>query len=170
MRIAAIGPATAEALAMRGLRADFLPERFVAESVVEGLIGLGVAGAKVLIPRAREAREVLPEKLTEAGAVVTVVPVYETHPTDQDPAEILEALKAGDIHYVTFTSSSTVENFFAKIPPEALRAAPRVKTACIGPITAATLARYGFTPDVTAESFTIPALAEAIIADAGGPA
>lgn len=166
IKLAAIGPATAAALAARGLTADFLPERFVAESVVAGLVGLGVDGAKVLIPRAREAREVLPEKLTEAGADVTVLPVYDTRPADQDPDEILEAIKAGDIHYVTFTSSSTVKNFFAKISPEALKAAPGVKTACIGPVTAATLAQYGFTPDVTAATFTIPALAQAILADA----
>ncbi len=166
IRVAAIGPATAAALAGRGVRPDFTPERFVAESVVEGMLAQGVAGKKVLIPRAREAREVLPEKLTQAGAEVTVLPVYDTRPVDQDPAEILDGIKSGDIRYVTFTSSSTVKNFFAKVPPEALRAVSTVKTACIGPITAATLAEYGFTPDVTAEAYTIPALAEAIIADA----
>ena len=170
IKLAAIGPATAATLAEHGLTADFVPERFVAESVVEGLLALGVNGAKVLIPRAREAREVLPEKLTEAGADVTVLPVYDTKPADQDPDEILEALASGAIHYVTFTSSSTVKNFFAKIPPEALKAASGVKTACIGPVTAATLGRYGFTPDITAESFTIEALAQAILADAGGAA
>jgi len=168
IQVAAIGPATAEALGARGLRADFVPERFVAESVVEGLLARDIVGKKVLLPRAREAREVLPEKLTEAGAEVVVLPVYDTRPVDQDPAEIVEAIKAGDIHYVTFTSSSTVKNFFAKIPPEVLRAAGTVKIACIGPITAATLAEFGFTPDITAAAFTIPALAQAVIADAKG--
>jgi uroporphyrinogen III methyltransferase/synthase len=166
IKVAAIGPATAEALAARGIRADFVPDRFVAEAVVEGLLDQGVAEAKVLIPRARQAREVLPERLAEAGAEVTVLAVYETRPSGQDPAEIIEAMRVGEIRYVTFTSSSTVKNFFAAIPPEVLRAAGTVKTACIGPVTAATLAQYGFTPDVTAEAYTIPALAQAIIDDA----
>lgn len=165
IRVAAIGPATAEALAARGIKADFIPERFVAESVVEGMLAQGVAGAKVLIPRAREAREVLPEKLAEAGAEVAVLPVYDTRPVDQDPAEIVAAIESGEVRYVTFTSSSTVTNFFAKISPEVLKAS-KVKTACIGPITAKTLGQYGFTPDVVAAAYTVPALAEAVIADA----
>ncbi len=166
IRVAAIGPATAGALAGRGIRADFVPERFVAESVVEGLLARGAASGKVLIPRAREAREVLPEKLSEAGAEVTVLPVYETRPADQDPAEIIEAIKSGAIRYLTFTSSSTVRNFFARIPPEVVAAADALRIACIGPITAATLAEFGFTPDITAAAFTVPALARAVIDDA----
>ena len=165
IRVAAIGPATAEALAARGIRPDFVPERFVAESVVEGLLALGVAKARVLIPRAREAREVLPEKLAAAGAKVEVLPVYDTKPVDQDPAEIVEAVKAGAIRYVTFTSSSTVKNFFAKVPPEVLREGG-VKLACIGPITAKTLGEFGFTPDIVAAAYTVPALAKAVIDDA----
>ncbi len=165
IRVAAIGPATAQALARRGIRADFVPKRFVAESVVEGLLSHGAAGAKILIPRAREAREVLPERLCEAGADVTVLPVYDTKPVEQDPAEIVEAIKSGEIRYVTFASSSTVTNFFASIAPELLKEAG-VKTACIGPITAKTLGEYGFTPDVMAQAYTVPSLAEAVIADA----
>ena len=165
IRVAAIGPATAEALAARGIRPDFVPERFVAESVVEGLLALGVNKARVLIPRAREAREVLPEKLAAAGAKVEVLPVYDTKPVDQDPAEIVEAVKAGAIRYVTFTSSSTVKNFFAKVPPEVLKAGG-VKLACIGPITAKTLGEFGFTPDIVAAAYTVPALAKAVIDDA----
>lgn len=162
-KVGAIGPATAAALAARGIRADFLPERFVAESVVEGLLARGVAGKSVLIPRAEKAREVLPEKLAEAGAAVTVLPVYATRPVDQDPEEILAAMRAGDIHYVTFTSSSTVDNFFAKIPPEVFREfTPAVACAVIGPITAKTLETYGFTPAVTAGEYTVPALARAV--------
>ncbi len=163
-KVAAIGPATAAALCERGIRADFVPEKYVAEDVVDGLLARGVKGAKVLIPRARQAREVLPEKLTEAGAEVVVLPVYETRLADADPAEILEALEKGGIQVVTFTSSSTVENFFAKIAPEAF--APykdQVKLACIGPVTAKTLERYGFTPDVMAGEYTIPGLIDAVM-------
>ncbi|MFU2210255.1 uroporphyrinogen-III C-methyltransferase [Solidesulfovibrio sp. C21] len=166
IRVAAIGPATAQALAARGLRPDFVPDRFVAESVVAGLLDQGVAGTRVLIPRAREAREVLPEKLAEAGAYVDVLAVYDTKPVDQDPAEIVEAMRSGAIRYVTFTSSSTVKNFFAKVPPEVVREASGVKLACIGPITAKTLGEFGFTPDIVAEAYTVPALAKAVIDDA----
>jgi uroporphyrinogen III methyltransferase/synthase len=98
-----------------------------------------------------------------------VLPVYETRPADRDPREIIEAMRAGEIRYVTFTSSSTVDNFIAKIPPETFREfTPGVACAVIGPITAATLAKYGFSPDVSAEEYTIPALARAIADHATG--
>jgi len=169
LKVAAIGPATAEALLAKGIRSDFLPEKYVAESVVEGMLALGVAGKRVLIPRARQAREVLPEKLSEAGALVEVLPVYETILADQDPEDILGMLDMGELHYLTFTSSSTVDNFFAKIPAEKL--APykdALKIACIGPITAKTLEAYGFAPTIMPEEFTIPALVDALAAAARG--
>ncbi len=166
-RVAAIGPATAEALLGKGIRSDFTPNKYVAEAVVEGLLALGAAGKKILIPRARVAREILPEKLAEAGAEVSVLPVYETNLAGQDPMEVLNAVMEGDIAYVTFASSSTVENFFAKIKPEEFAPyADKVRLACIGPITAKTLEGFGFTPDLIPEEFTIPALAAAITADA----
>jgi uroporphyrinogen III methyltransferase/synthase len=161
--VAAIGPATAEALRERGVRADFIPPKYVAEEVVAGLLDLGVAGKRVMIPRAAKAREVLPEKLREAGAEVDVVPAYETTLAHEDPAPILEALREGAIHCVTFTSSSTVHNFFKLIPREALeRARDNVRLACIGPITSKTLVSYGFTPDIEPEDYTVPALSQAV--------
>jgi uroporphyrinogen III methyltransferase/synthase len=162
-KVAAIGPATAQALADRGIKADFVPEKFIAESVVEGLLALQIGGKKVLIPRASQAREVLPEELTRAGALVTVLPVYETKLAQQDPDEVVAAIEEGEIHFLTFTSSSTVDNFFAMIPPA--RLAPlrnKVTIACIGPITAGTLRKHGFEPDVQPEAYTIPALAQAL--------
>jgi len=169
LKVAAIGPATSEALLAKGIRSDFLPEKYVAESVVEGMLALGAGGKRILIPRAREAREVLPEKLAEAGAQVSVLPVYETILADQDPEDVLGMLDMGELSYLTFTSSSTVDNFFAKIPAEKL--APykdALKIACIGPITAKTLEGYGFAPAVMPGEFTIPALVEALVADAQG--
>ncbi|WP_243362108.1 uroporphyrinogen-III C-methyltransferase [Fundidesulfovibrio terrae] len=163
LKVAAIGPATAQALLDRGIKADFVPEKFIAESVVEGLLALQIGGKKVLIPRAAQAREVLPEELTRAGAQVTVLPVYETKLAQQDPDEVVAAIEEGEIHYLTFTSSSTVDNFFAMIPTD--RLAPlrsKVKIACIGPITAATLKKHGFEPDIQPEAYTIPALAKAL--------
>ncbi|BBD09807.1 uroporphyrinogen-III C-methyltransferase [Desulfovibrio ferrophilus] len=165
-KVAAIGPATAEALVARGVRPDFVPPKYVAESVVAGLIERGVGqGTKVLIPRARVAREVLPEELSKAGADVTVLPVYETGLNEDGPEELVAKLDAGDIDYVTFTSSSTVENFFQLLAPEKLKQYPDVKLACIGPVTAKTLAEYGFTPDIQPEDYTIPALAAALAND-----
>ncbi len=163
LQVAAIGPATAEALADRGLKADFVPPKYVAESVVQGLLERGVAGSRVLVPRAREAREVLPEELRKAGATVDVLPVYETV-LDQGKVEAFtRRLEAGEIHCITFASSSTVDNFFSLVPPDTLRElAPEVRLACIGPVTAETLASHGFTPHIQPEDFTIPALAEAV--------
>ncbi|GAB6037111.1 uroporphyrinogen-III C-methyltransferase [Fundidesulfovibrio butyratiphilus] len=167
LKVAAIGPATAKALSDRGIKADFVPERFVAESVAQGMLEMGAAGTRVLIARAAKAREVLPEKLTEAGAQVTVLPVYETTPTDQDPREIVDGIEHGEIRYLTFTSSSTVDNFFAKVDPQTLaRLRNAVRIACIGPITAATLEKHGFTADIQPEDYTIPALARALARDA----
>lgn len=163
-KVAAIGPATADELVQRGVRPDFIPEKYVAEHVVEGLIARGVgAGTKVLIPRAKVAREVLPEELRKAGAEVRILPVYETGLNENGPEGLIEKLEAGEVDFVTFTSSSTVDNFFKLLPAEELKKhLGKVKLACIGPITADTLKSYGFTPDIQPEDYTIPALAKAL--------
>ena len=171
-RVAAIGPATADLLAEHGVRPDFVPDKYVAESVVAGLLERGVAkGSRVLIPRARVAREVLPEELRRAGAEVTVLPVYETSLAEAEREDMASAvraaLEAGEIRYVTFTSSSTVENFFAMVAPEELRTYANVRLASIGPVTARTLEGFGFTAHVQPGEFTIPALAQALAEDAG---
>jgi uroporphyrinogen III methyltransferase/synthase len=162
--VAAIGPATADALRAKGVEPDFVPDKYVAEHVVQGLLEKGVAGKRVLIPRAREAREVLPEELRKAGAEVRVLPVYETLPADTGKERFLQDLAAGEIHCVTFASSSTVDNFFSLVPPQTLRDHPEVRLACIGPITAATLEGYGFTPHIQPEDYTIPGLVAALVA------
>jgi uroporphyrinogen III methyltransferase/synthase len=170
-KIAAIGPATAEALTERGIRADFVPDKYVAEHVVSGLLDLGVQGANVLIPRARVAREVLPTELAAAGAQVEVLPIYETTLGENDPQEILNAMEAGEIDVVTFTSSSTVENFFALIPAETVKQhAERISFACIGPVTAETLAGFGFTADIMPEDYTIDGLVAELLKTFGAPA
>ncbi|MHB8966337.1 MAG: uroporphyrinogen-III synthase, partial [Coriobacteriia bacterium] len=111
LRVAAVGPATAEACVAKGVHPDFVPGEYVGEGVLAGLCARGVGeGTRVLLPRALEAREMLPEQLRERGAVVDVVPVYRTVPGMGDP-EVLERLRAGSVDVVTFTSSSTVRNF-----------------------------------------------------------
>lgn len=163
--IAAIGPATAEALQAKGIRPDFVPDKYVAEGVVAGLLERGVAGKKVLIPRAKEAREVLPEELRKAGAQVEILPVYETVPAKGKVQDFEAMLEMGEVQCITFASTSTVDNFFAMVSPETLKKlAPEVTLASIGPVTAKTLAGYGFTPHIQPEEFTIPALAQAIAA------
>ena len=159
-RVGAIGSATAEALRAHGIRADIVPESYRAEGMLEALQGKLPPRAKILIPRAQEARNVLPEKLREQGMQVDVVPAYATAAAPIDAEALRETLRGVDL--VTFTSSSTVRNFVAALgnitPLEA------VKTACIGPITADTLRKLAGEPDIVAETYTIPGLVEAITA------
>jgi uroporphyrinogen III methyltransferase / synthase len=166
-KVAAIGPATAAALEERGIMADFIPDKYVAESVVDGLLKLGVKNKKVLIPRARVAREVLPLELEKAGAHVEILPVYETGLAQEDAAPILAGLEKGEIHYITFTSSSTVENFFSLISPDRLKPFQKkgLKLICIGPVTADTLKKFGFSPDLMPEDYTIPGVIEVLKKD-----
>lgn len=161
-RVAAIGPATADAVRGLGIRPDFVPETYVAESVAEGLVKLGVKGVRVLLPRAKDARETLPETLREAGAVVDVIPAYETTPALARKDEVLAELEAGRIDCVTFGSSSTVRNFLAAVPAEALQRHPETRLACIGPVTAQTLRSFGLCPTVQPGDFTVPALVRAV--------
>ncbi len=167
-RVAAIGPATAERLQARGIRPDFIPQAFVAESALSGLLAQGVAGLNILIPRARDARDVLPQGLLDAGARVRILPVYATMPSNAGKEEVLELLAQEAVHYVTFASSSTVSNFLAQIPVDTLRKHPNLRFACIGPVTAKTLADAGLACHVQPDRFTIPDLVQALVKDAGG--
>lgn len=165
--VAAIGPATADALKARGINPDFVPGKYVAEHVVSGLLDKGIKGKRVLIPRAKVAREVLPEELIKAGAEVRILPVYETTLAEQSADAFIEKLEAGEVHYVTFTSSSTVENFFALVAPDVLqRYQESVTLTAIGPVTAKTLEGFGFTAEIQPEDYTIPGLVEALTAAA----
>ena len=164
-RVAAIGPATADALRERGICPDFIPERYVAEGVVEGLKAREagrLAGMRMLLPRAAKAREVLPEELGKAGAVVDVISAYETVPAASRKDEVLARLAEGSLDCVTFGSSSTVENFLELVPAASLKAHPTTLLAAIGPVTADTLRKHGLEPHIQPEAYTIPALVEAI--------
>jgi len=161
-KIAAIGPATAEAVRALGIIPDFVPEAYIAESVVKGLVERGVAGQRILIPRAKQAREVLPEELRKAGAVVNVLPVYETVMDTGNRDEVIDRIDAGTIDAITFGSSSTVDNFFAQVPAELLKRHPEVCLAAIGPVTGQTLTKHGLAPTVQPKAFAIPALVAAL--------
>ena len=158
--VAAIGPGTAHALAARGIRADVVPERSVAEALVESLEAVDVTDRPVLVARAADARDVLPDALRERRAKVDVVALYETVAEEPDP-EAVEAASSAD--YVTFTSSSTVRNFVAAVGggfPE------RARVVSIGPVTSEAAREAGLTVDLEAESHDLDGLVEALVADA----
>ncbi len=160
--VAAIGPGTARALAAGGIKADVVPERFVAEALAEALAAVEVEGRRVLVARAAEARDVLPDALRERGAEVDVVALYETVREAPDEAAVAAAQKAD---YVTFTSSSTVTNL-----AEALgdRFPKRARIVSIGPITSDSARAAGLTVDVEADPHDVDGLLAALLADTAG--
>jgi uroporphyrinogen III methyltransferase/synthase len=153
--VAAIGPGTARALREHGVIADVVPERFVAEGLIEALAG--VEFSRVLIARAAQARDVLPDALRERGASVEVVSLYETVVEPLEPA-VVPAVAGAD--YLTFTSSSTVRFFLASAQPGAA-----TRIVSIGPVTSATLREHGLEVSVEARRHDIDGLVEAIVAD-----
>ncbi len=161
--VCAIGPATATALLERGIRADLVPGEFKAEALVEALEGKDLQGAKILLARAAEAREVIPEELSRRGAVVDVVSAYRTVKSASNADELRSLLREGKVHAVTFTSSSTVTRFLDLAGGEAPELLRGVIVASIGPITAETAARHGIVSHIVPEQYTIPALTEALI-------
>jgi uroporphyrinogen III methyltransferase / synthase len=158
--VAAIGPGTARALAERGIVADVVPERFVAEALVEALALVDVAEKRVLVARAAEARDVLPDALRERGAEVDVVALYETVREEPEPEMIEAAQTAG---YVTFTSSSTVSNLTEALGDRFPRAA---RVVSIGPITSETARAAGLEVHVEAERHDVDGLVAALLRDA----
>jgi uroporphyrinogen-III synthase len=163
-RIAAIGPATAKAVESIGQRVDLLPPAFVAESLAEALLP-HAANARFLLVRAEEARDVLPNALTAAGAHLTIASAYRNlTPPDAIPA-LQRLLGSGaPPDCITFTSSSTARNLLALLETAVLTLPPHIALASIGPITSATLRELGYTPTLEAAEPTIPALIAAIAA------
>ena len=167
-RVAAIGPATAEALADWGLDAAVVPDEYVAEGLAARLRGLLAAGDRVLLPRAAETRDLLVRELEGMGAQVDEVAAYRTRPAVQSAPELRLLLERGGADVVTFTSSSTVRHFAALFAPGELpRLLRGARVACIGPITRATAAEHGLDTAIMPGEYTIPALAGAIAAHYG---
>ncbi|WP_148449197.1 uroporphyrinogen-III synthase, partial [Paenibacillus ihuae] len=163
-KIGAVGPATAAALAERGLMAEELPARFQAEGLLEAFGPRLEPGQKVLLPRGDLAREWLPDKLRELGLEVTEVDTYETVVTGEDDIELIRLLEEKRIHAVTFTSSSTVRNFMSILErmglEDPLSLLAGVKIACIGPVTEETAVEAGLTPGLLPEEATIEGLVQ----------
>jgi uroporphyrinogen-III synthase len=165
LRIAAIGPATKKATEQRGAKVDVMPKEYVAESVVRSLKGK-VRGKRVLLVRAKVARDVIPRELRKAGAHVDVVEAYETVVPDSSSRRLQAALKNPKKrpNLVTFTSSSTVKNFVELLGSRPnSRLLDGVQMASIGPVTSATLRELGLPVDIAAREFTIPGLVAAIL-------
>ena len=161
VRVAAIGPGTAAALRQHGLIADIVPERFVAEGLVEALADVPVERA--LVARAAEARDVLPDALRDRGAEVDVLALYETVAEPVSEQQVQAVARAD---YVTFTSSSTVRFFFQSVGDGL---SERARVVSIGPVTSEALREHGREPDVEATRHDIDGLVEALVADAAAP-
>jgi uroporphyrinogen-III synthase len=162
LHIAAIGPATKKAIEQRGAKVDVVPEEYVAESVVQSL-RRQVKGKRLLLVRAKIARDVIPNELRKAGADVDVVEAYETVVPRTSSTRLRNALanERQRPHVITFTSSSTVRNFVALQGKPSSRLAG-IRMASIGPVTSSTLREFGLRADIVAKEFTIPGLVEAI--------
>ena len=167
-KLCAIGPATAAELGRRLLSVEKVPRQYRAEGVLEAFSGEALEGKRFLIPRAKVARDVLPEELRKRGAQVDVVEAYRTvaPPESVERARVIFSRHKPTL--IAFTSSSTVENLLRLLPPEEGSAyLQNVKVASIGPITSATLRRHGLAVDIEAREYTIPSLVEAIVRTLG---
>jgi uroporphyrinogen-III synthase len=162
LRIAAIGPATKKAIEQRDGVVDVVPKEYVAESVVRSL-RRRVKGKRVLLVRAKVARDVIPHELRRAGAEVDVVEAYETVVPHSSRSRLRRLLRKPRQrpHVVTFTSSSTVRNFLTLLG-SSKATIQDVRLASIGPVTSSTLRELGLRVDVEAKEFTIPGLVAAI--------
>jgi uroporphyrinogen III methyltransferase/synthase len=157
VKLAAIGPGTADELARFGLSAELVPEQFRAESLAEAL-AREAPGRRFLLARASRGREVLAEQLAAAGAVVEQIVVYASADVERPDAEVAAALRAGRIDWITVTSSAIAQSL-AKLFGKDLR---RAKLASISPLTSAALAELGYPPTVEAVEYTMSGLVAAI--------
>jgi uroporphyrinogen-III synthase len=164
LQIAAIGPATKKAIVKHGLKVKMVPEEYVAESVVKGLRDK-VNGKRVLLVRAKVARDVIPEELAAAGAHVDVVEAYETVVPEKSRKRLQTLMKNARRcpHVVTFTSSSTARNFAELVGNDRGRTLKNVEFASIGPVTSATLSELQIPPTIEAREFTMGGLIRAIV-------
>lgn len=159
LKLAAIGPGTADMLARYHLYADVVPEEFRAESLAAALRGEAQAGRRFLLARASRGREVLAEELTAHGGTVEQVVVYSSHDVPQADPEIVDELAQGRIHWVTVTSSAIARSLVRLFGAELRKS----RLASISPVTSGALRELGFEPEVEAQAYTIEGLVEAIL-------
>jgi uroporphyrinogen III methyltransferase/synthase len=162
VKICCIGPATAQQVEGKGIRVDLVPKKFISEGILKSFSGKNLNGKKILIARAAKARDVLPEGLKILGAQVDVVTAYETVNSGKKKNELEELFKENQVDVITFTSSSTVNNF-VKIMGRKFSLPKDIKIACIGPVTAAAAKKAGFPIDIHQEEYTMEGLVQALI-------
>jgi uroporphyrinogen III methyltransferase/synthase len=161
-KVAVIGPGTESALKKYFIKPDLRPEKdYTQEGLLAAFSSVDLKGKRVLLLRAKVAREVLPRGLAELGANVEILPIYETKLPEESKEKLVSILRQG-VDVITFTSSSTVENFFKLLEGTEVKLS-KVLFAVIGPITANTLRQYGFEPEIIAKENTIPGLVSAIL-------
>ena len=164
IKTAAIGPATQNKMFEFGLKSDIVPETYRAESVIEAFSNIDLKNKKILLPRAKKARSVLPEELTNMGAIIDDIHIYSTEADNENSDLLLSRLREKCVDMVTFTSSSTVKNFYSIIQREKIdKLMDNVVVACIGPVTAETAKKFGFKVDIVSETFTISGLCDSIL-------
>ena len=162
LRVCAIGPATANQLKERGVSVYLVPKEFIAESIIEAFEKIGVKGKRILLARAKRARDVLPRGLKKLGAEVDVVEVYRTVKPRGVSDKLTTLLKNRKVDVIAFTSSSTVNHFAELLKGDLKKMLKGIVTACIGPVTAETAQRRGLRVQIQPEEYTIPGLAKAI--------
>ena len=164
IKIACIGPETAKKLLGYGIKRDVLPESYKAEALVDAFSTEPISGKKILLPRAVEARPVLPAELKKMGALVDEVTAYLTVDVREHADLLLNRLKEGTVDLITFTSSSTARNFNSLLPSKDFKDLLKgITIASIGPITTETARKLGFEVHITAVAYTIPGLCDAIL-------
>jgi uroporphyrinogen III methyltransferase/synthase len=163
LRVCAIGPATAHPLKEKKVPVHYIPEKFVAESILEGFEKMFIKGKRILLARAKKARDILPKGLRKMGAEVDVVAVYRTVRPRGGSKKLKKLLAEGKIDVIAFTSSSTVNHFAKLLKTEDLKKLLKgVAIACIGPVTARTAKEWGLKVQVQPKQYTIPHLTRAI--------
>ena len=164
LKVIAIGPKTAKKVKEHGIRVDFIPENYRAESIIEGIGTENIKGKNILIPRAKVARELLPDSMRKLGARVTIAETYVTFKPKHNKKQVGKLLREGSIDAVTFTSSSTVNNFMDVWGKEkGLELMNNVTVASIGPITSNSARKLGLEPSIEPKKYTTEALAESLI-------
>ncbi len=163
LKVCAIGPATASQLKERGIPVHHIPKEFIAESIVEGFDKMATKGKRILLARAKKARDILPRGLRKLGAEVDVAEVYRTVKPKGGSKKLRELLRDRRIDVIAFTSSSTVNHFAELLKKEDFEKLLKgIAIACIGPVTAKTAEEKGMKVQIQPKQYTIPGLTEAI--------
>jgi uroporphyrinogen III methyltransferase/synthase len=162
IKICCIGPATAKQIEDKGIKVDLVPKEFISEGILKSFSRINLKGKKILIARAAKARDVLPEGLKKLGAKVDVVTAYITVSSGKKKSDLEALFKENQVDVITFTSSSTVNNFI-KIMGSGFKLPKSVKIACIGPVTAAAAKKLGLSVDIHQEEYTMEGLVDALV-------